>query len=54
MKKVSILIPAYNEEEVLYTLYDRLENVINKLNNYEFEVLLINDGSKDNTLNILR
>ena len=31
MKKVSILIPAYNEEEVLYTLYDRLENVINKL-----------------------
>lgn len=54
MKKVSILIPAYNEEEVLYTLYDRLENVINKLNDYEFEVLLINDGSKDNTLNILR
>ena len=54
MKKVSILIPAYNEEEVLYTLYDRLENVINKLNNYEFEVVLINDGSKDNTLNILR
>lgn len=54
MKKVSILIPAYNEEEVLYTLYDRLENVINKLNNYEFEVLLINDGSKDNTLSILR
>lgn len=54
MKKVSILIPAYNEEEVLYTLYDRLENVINKLNNYEFEVLLINDGSKDSTLNILR
>ena len=31
-----------------------MENVINKLNNYEFEVLLINDGSKDNTLNILR
>ena len=54
MKKVSILIPAYNEEEVLYTLYDRLENVMNKLSNYEFEVLLINDGSKDNTLNILR
>ncbi len=54
MKKVSILIPAYNEEEVLYTLYDRLENVMNKLSDYEFEVLLINDGSKDNTLNILR
>ena len=54
MKKVSILIPAYNEEEVLYALYDRLEKVMNKLNNYDFEVLLINDGSKDNTLNILR
>lgn len=54
MKKVSILVPAYNEEEVLYALYDRLENVMNKLSNYGFEVLLINDGSKDNTLNILR
>ena len=54
MKKVSILIPAYNEEEVLYALYDRLEKVMNKLSSYEFEVLLINDGSRDNTLNILR
>lgn len=54
MKKVSILIPAYNEEEVLYALYDRLEKVMDKLNSYDFEVLLINDGSKDNTLNILR
>ncbi len=54
MKKVSILIPAYNEEEVLYALYDRLQKVMNKLGNYDFEVLLINDGSKDNTLNILR
>ncbi|MDO4535885.1 MAG: glycosyltransferase family 2 protein [Clostridium perfringens] len=54
MKKVSILIPAYNEEEVLYALYDRLQKVMNKLSNYDFEVLLINDGSKDNTLNILR
>lgn len=54
MKKVSILIPAYNEEEVLYALYDRLQKVMNKLGNYDFEVLLINDGSNDNTLNILR
>ncbi len=54
MKKISIIIPAYNEEESLPLLYDRLNNVISKLKNYEFEMLFINDGSKDNTLKIIK
>lgn len=54
MKKVTIIIPAYNEEESLPYLYDRLENVINKIDNYEFEILFVNDGSKDNTINLIK
>ncbi|MCH3924574.1 MAG: glycosyltransferase family 2 protein [Bacteroidales bacterium] len=53
MKKISILIPAYNEEAVLTLLYDRVFILMNKLSNYEWEVMFVNDGSKDNTLAIL-
>lgn len=54
MKKISIIIPAYNEEESLILLYDRLNKLIEKMNNYEFEVLFINDGSKDKTIDIIK
>ncbi|MEH7356559.1 glycosyltransferase family 2 protein [Neobacillus drentensis] len=49
-KKVTVLVPAYNEEDVLQQLYSRLVNVFNTLPIYEFEILLVNDGSKDGTL----
>lgn len=57
MKKVSILIPCFNEEEGLPMLYDTLcgqNGLCNKLKEYEFEILLINDGSKDNTLDVIK
>ena len=54
MKKVTILIPCYNEEASLPALYDALNNLMNENNNYLWEVLLINDGSKDNTINIIK
>ncbi|MFG6495374.1 glycosyltransferase family 2 protein [Fictibacillus sp. UD] len=54
MKKISILIPAYNEEEVLYSLYHRLFRVFESIPDYLFEILFVNDGSKDNTLNIIK
>lgn len=54
MKKISIIIPAYNEEESLPFLYERLEKLMNEINNYEFEVLFVNDGSKDKTLQIIK
>ena len=54
MKKISIIIPAYNEEESLPFLYERLEKLMDSITNYEFEILFINDGSKDNTLNLIK
>ena len=54
MKKVSLLIPAYNEEETIPLLYNELNKIIDEISGYEFEILIINDGSSDNTLNILR
>ena len=54
MKKISIIIPAYNEEESLPYLYERLTKLIDSISNYEFEILFINDGSKDKTLEIIK
>lgn len=57
MKKVSILIPAYNEEASLPLLYGELLKLMDSpqlSNRYEWEILFVNDGSKDNTLEVLR
>lgn len=57
MKKVSILIPAYNEEASLPLLYDELLKLMDSpqlSNRYEWEILFVNDGSRDNTLEVLR
>lgn len=54
MKKISILVPCYNEEASLPLLYPELKELMDKTTNYQWEVLFINDGSKDNTLQILK
>jgi len=54
MKKISIIIPAYNEQESLPFLYERLEKLMNEMKTYEFEILFVNDGSKDNTIKIIK
>ena len=54
MKKITIIIPAYNEEEALPYLYERLEKLMKEIQNYEFEVLFVDDGSKDKTLEIIK
>lgn len=48
------MIPAYNEEDVLEQLYEKLTFVIEAIPNYDFELLFINDGSKDRTLEIIK
>ena len=53
MKKVSLIVPCYNEQDSLPLFYNALTETMNGLNNYEFEVLFVDDGSKDNTLPIL-
>ena len=54
MKKISIIIPAYNEEESLPLLYDRLKKLMDDMKDYEFEILFVNDGSKDKTIEIIK
>lgn len=53
-KLVTILVPAYNEKDVLNMLYDRLQKIMNENSKYDFEILFVNDGSKDNTLEIIK
>ena len=53
-KLITILVPAYNEQEVLHLLYDRLVRLMNENTGYDFEILLVNDGSKDKTFEIMQ
>lgn len=53
-KMITILVPAYNEEEVLDMLYERLKTIMNQNTKYDFEILLVNDGSKDGTFEIMQ
>ena len=53
MKKVSVVIPMYYEEEVAQECYNRVSKVLNSLHDYKYEIVFINDGSKDKTLEIL-
>ena len=49
MKKISIIIPAYNEEEALPALMERITKFADDTKDYDFEFLFVNDGSKDRT-----
>ena len=53
-KLVTILVPAYNEEEVLHMLYERLKQLMDNNEKYDFEILFVNDGSKDKSLQIMQ
>lgn len=54
-KYVSIVIPVYNEQETLFLLYDQLQQVVSKIEiNYEWEIIFVNDGSKDDSWKIIR
>lgn len=50
---ISILVPCYNEEGALNLFYERTAAVIDSLQEYDFEILFVNDGSQDNTLSIM-
>ncbi len=52
--KISLIIPCYNEEESLFPFYEELNRVMTEMSNYDFELLFIDDGSKDKTLSILK
>ena len=54
MKKISVVVPCYNEEEALPIFYEEITKVAKEIENSEFEFLFINDGSKDKTLEELK
>lgn len=53
MEKISVIIPMYFEELVAEECYKRVSTVLKGINNYEYEIIFINDGSTDKTLEIL-
>ena len=52
-KKISIIVPCYNEEESIPLFYKEINKVLKKIK-CDFELIFVNDGSKDRTLEILR
>lgn len=54
MKKVTILIPCYNEEQSLPLLYEQLAILTDSHAEYNWEILFVNDGSKDNTIQLIK
>lgn len=53
MKKISLVVPMYNEQEVVNESYKKITAVLKELKNYEYEIIIVDDGSKDNTLSIV-
>lgn len=56
MKLISIVVPCYNEQEVFAETYKRLTETLSGLDSgkYDYELIFVNDGSKDNTLELIR
>jgi len=53
MKLISIVIPAFNEEKNIPLLHGELKKIFSELENYTFEIIFINDGSVDNTWEVI-
>lgn len=54
LKKITILVPCYNEQESVELFYTKVMQILSGIENYKFELLFVNDGSKDDTLTIIK
>lgn len=54
MKRIEIVVPAYNEQECIYPLFDAVDAVFRTLPNYQYNILYVDDGSRDGTLQELK
>lgn len=54
MKKISVIVPCFNEEEVLMLFYREVTKELSKIENTAYELIFINDGSSDHTIDILK
>ena len=51
MKRISIVVPIYNEEETIEIYYKEIQKYLNK--KYEFDIIFVNDGSTDQSQSIV-
>lgn len=54
MKSVDLIVPCFNESQVIGMFYDETSKVINNISDYSFNFIFVDDGSKDNTADILK
>ena len=54
MKKITLLVPLYNEQEVLPLFWQNTQKVIKSIKDFCFEYVFVNDGSTDDTLRLLK
>lgn len=54
MKLISVVVPCYNEEEVLPLFYQEITRVAGEMPDYAFEFLFVDDGSKDGTMKVVK
>ena len=54
MDKISVIVPCFNEEEVLPLFYKEVVHTLEKIQNIDYEILFINDGSQDHSEDILK
>lgn len=54
MKKITVIVPCYNEEQALHYFYEEMERVAAQMPENTFEYLFVDDGSRDGTLAVMR
>ncbi len=54
METISLIVPCFNEEDVLPLLYAELKKLTDSMLNFNFEFLFVDDGSEDGTLNLIK
>ena len=54
IKTISIVIPVHNEALNIKHLFNRISSSVLEIKNYQFEILFVDDGSSDNTLECIR
>ena len=53
MRKISLIVPCYNEKEALPFFYNEVKKILYQIE-IDYEILFVNDGSKDETLEIIK
>jgi glycosyltransferase involved in cell wall biosynthesis len=51
---ISVIVPCYNEQEAIPYFYDEMTRVEKTMPDYDFEMIFVNDGSRDKTIDIIR